>query len=171
MNVKKPSLTISLILPVFLSISLFISGCATQLAPKYDIALFQGMSNANTKVMELFAWLAPGSKASSFTRREPIYNATIGQIDALIIQAKARPVPSSTLVKKIDDYLRKRGMSVLIGTESPSASALETLSKMLVKMKGLDRTSGLKPKVVALFKNSAIISMDQALTYESFLNR
>ncbi len=167
MNVKKPSLTISLIF----SISLFISGCATQLAPKYDIALYQGISNANAKVMELFAWLASGSEAASFSKREAIYNATIGLIDALIIQAKARPMPDSTLVKKINSYLEQRGMSALSDAASPSATALETLSSTLVKMKELDKASGLKPKLVALFKNAAVISMDQALTYESFLNR
>jgi citrate synthase len=42
---------------------LSIVGCTTQLAPKYDEALFKGVTDTNVKIMELFASVSAGVSA------------------------------------------------------------------------------------------------------------
>ncbi|MES9903501.1 MAG: hypothetical protein ABW168_12610 [Sedimenticola sp.] len=152
-------------------LALFITGCATQLAPKYDAALFDGLTNTNVKIMELFASVAGGTENTTFQKREKSYNAVIGSIDALALQSRARPMPENSVIVKVNEYMVSRGMGPLTGDVAPSANSLEQISKQLVKMKEVDSSSGLNAPVVAIFKNAVIISMDQAVTYESFLDR
>jgi len=148
-----------------------LSGCATQLAPRYDAVLFESLIRVNPRIMELFASVAQGTTETSFEAREASYNSLIGIVDALALQSRARPVPQSDLSDKINEILRQRGMDPGDDGVPPSAHALDEVSKNLAKMKEIDRTSGLGPLAVAAFKNAVVISMDQAITYESFLNR
>ncbi len=171
MNVIKNRSFQTLSIRITLMISLFLTGCATQLAPKYDSALFQGITDVNKQVMALFAWADTKTESSTFAKREPLYNATIGAVDALVLQSKARPELDNALVKKMNAYLASKGMRPLTGKTLPSTHALELLSAQLVKMKQVDKAKGLNATMIALFKNASIIAMDQALTYESFLNR
>ncbi|MFT6254463.1 MAG: hypothetical protein ACJATV_000712, partial [Granulosicoccus sp.] len=85
----------------------------------------------------------------------------------------ARPLPKNAVIKKVNAYLSSRGLSAINSDENsaPSAYALQQVSNQLVKMKQVDCQSGLTKNVVALFKNAVTTSMDQAITYESFLNR
>ncbi len=157
---------------LFTFISFFsLASCMTQLAPNYDRALFSGLTDTNAKIMELFASVASGTESSTFDDREEIYNALIGRIDALAIQSRARPVPENKVTEKVNKYLESRGIGALTGGEAPSAAALDVVSKNLVRMKDQDKKHGLTPNVVAPFKNAIVISMDQAITYESFLDR
>jgi hypothetical protein len=149
----------------------FIVGCATKFAPKYDEALFEGVTDTNVKIMELFALVSAGTNSSTCSARQSSYNSVIGSIDALALQSKARPVPENSITEKVNQYLESRGIGSMTGDAAPSASALEEVSKNLTKMKEVDCKSGLTNGVVATFKNAVIISMDQAITYESFLNR
>ena len=154
-----------------LLIILILSACATQLAPRYDNALFDGITQTNTKIMELFAAISTGTDAASFTEREASYNAVIGSIDALSLQSKARPVPENSITEKVNEYLQSRGIGVLLDGEAPSAASLEEVSKNLVKMRDKDKADGLRTGAISAFKNAIIISLDQALTYEAFLQR
>ncbi len=155
---------------IFLA-ALFLASCVTQLAPQYDQALFDGITETNTQTMQLFASVSSGTKASTFNQREATYNNLIGTIDALAMQSRARPVPENKVTEKVNAYLESRGVSGLSDGEAPSAAALEEVSKNLSKMRDTDKASGLNPSVVAVFKNAVVISMDQALTYEAFLER
>jgi hypothetical protein len=148
-----------------------LTSCTVQLAPKYDAALFNGLTNANVKIMELFASVSSGTNNSTFSQRDKNYNAVIGLIDALALQSKARPIPENSITEKVNTYLESKGIAPMTDKGAPSANSLEEVSKNLSKMKEVDSKMGLKSNVVKVFKNAVIISMDQALTYESFLDR
>ena len=163
---------------IFLLVT-FLSACAVQLAPSYDKAVHEGIINANSKIMALFATVSLGTEANTFSQREAAYNETIGLVDALSIQAKARPVPDNKAIEKARMFLASRDADKAPTNdpateqikEIPSAAALEQISKQLLKMKSVDHSKGLTPKLVEIFKGAVVISMDQALTYESFLQR
>jgi hypothetical protein len=121
--------------------------------------------------MELFASISAGTSAETFSEREEKYNAIIGSIDALAMQSRARPVPENKISEKVNAYLDSRGVGALSDGEAPSASSLDEVSENLVKMRDKDKVDGLKPGAIAVFKNAIVISMDQALTYEAFLER
>jgi len=150
---------------------MFVAGCATQLAPKYDAALFAGVTATNVKIMELFASVSAGTDSSTCSEREKSYNSNIGSVEALALQSEARPIPENSITEKVNEYLESRGVGSMVGDAAPSARALENVSKQLTKMKEVDCKSGLTDGAVAIFKNAVIISMDQAITYESFLDR
>lgn len=136
---------------------LFIVGCVAQLAPKYDEALFKGVTDTNVKVMELFASVSAGTDSSTCSERERSYNSIIGSVDALALQSKARPMPESSITEKVNIYLESRGVGSMTGGAAPSASSLEEVSKNLTKMKEVDCKSGLTDGAVATFKNAVII--------------
>ena len=156
---------------LLLLLLLSLTGCATQLAPKYDATLFEGITNTNVKIMELFSVVSTGTDMATFSEREQAYNSAIGSVDALALQSKARPMPENYIIEKVNKYLISRGVKPMPEDVAPSANSLEEVSKQLTKMKEVDSKSGLKPGAVAPFKNAVIISMDQAITYESFLSR
>ena len=150
---------------------LLLAGCTVQLAPRHDAALYDGIVRVNTRIMEMFASVAEGTDAATFDTRAALYNELIGTVDALALQSRARPVPESALRDQVNDYLGSRGQKLLDDDEVPSAAALEQVSKQLAKMKQVDRERGLGAFAVAPFRNAVIVSMDQAITYESFLQR
>lgn len=155
---------------IFLAV-FFLTSCAIQLAPQYDQALFDGITETNTQTMQLFATVSSGTSADTFSQRETTYNNLIGTVDALAMQSLARPVPKNKVTEKVNAYLASRGVTGLEDGNAPSAAALQEVSENLAKMRDKDRSAGLAPNVVAAFKNAVVISMDQALTYEAFLER
>lgn len=157
---------------VFLMSWIFlVIGCATQLAPKYDEALFKGVTETNVEIMELFASVSAGTDSSTCDERKSSYNSVIGSVDALAIQSKARPIPENSITEKVNEHLKSKGVRSMTGDEAPSATVLEEISKNLTKMKETDCKSGLTDGAVEIFKNAVVTSMDQAITYESFLDR
>ena len=162
--------TISLRAFVLLLLSLA-SGCATQLAPQYDAALFKGVTDLNVELMSLFASVSAGTDSASCNERLPTYNALIGKAEALALQSEARPVPENSITERVNAHLDSRGIAPLDDGVAPSAHALRQVAKQVSKMRDVDCRAGLSPGLVAPFKNAVVISMDQAITYESFLNR
>ena len=150
---------------------LLIAGCTTQLAPNYDKALVAGLTSVNSEVMALFASVSAGTKPDSFPQREQKYNAVIGALDALAIQAAARPIPKSSATEAVNKALKNRGVAPLSDDEIPSATALRKISATVVKMRDTDKKQGVTAYEAQAFKNQATIYMDQALTYESYLER
>lgn len=155
----------------FILFIVILAGCASQLAPKYDAALFEGLADTNVNVMELFASVSNGSVTSDCRERGDHYNSVIGALDALIIQSRARPVPDNSVVDKVNTALISRGLPAVNIDDVPTAYSLEQAAKQVTKMRQLDCSAGLKPGAISVFKNAVIISMDQAITYESFLDR
>lgn len=132
---------------------ILLTACATTLAPIYDKAIVDGLVTSNTKLMEHFASTSSGITKDTFYKREKTYNSLIGSFDGLTIQAKSRPIPKND------------------GGNAPSATALEGVSKTIVKMRDTDKKQGVTAMEVAAFKDQIVIYLDQALTYESFLKR
>jgi hypothetical protein len=87
------------------------------------------------------------------------------------MQSEARPIPENSITEKVNEYLESREIASMTGDIAPSANSLKEVSNQLTRMKKQDCKFGLTEPVVATFKNAVIISMDQAITYESFLSR
>jgi hypothetical protein len=155
----------------FLGVLVLVSGCLAQLAPQYDRALFDGITRTNQNLMQFFASVAEGAAPAEFPTREASYNRLIGAVESLALQSRARPMPKNDSIDKVNRYLDERGIAPVDNSEAPSADALDQIATQLTKMKSVDRENGLRPGAVALFKNAVVISMDQAMTYESFLDR
>lgn len=152
-------------------IAVFLTACTATLAPNYDKAIVDGLVSANQKSMEIFASTSSGTSNGDYDKREKQYNSLIGSIDALAIQAKARPVPKNNVTEKVNKYLHSRGIEALEGEDAPSATALEKISETITKMRDTDKKQGLTAFEVKAFKGQTVIYLDQALTYESFLER
>lgn len=158
-------------LALSLAVLLFLTACATTLAPNYDKAIVNGLVSTNTKLMEHFASTSSGTTKETFEKREKTYNNLIGSLDALTIQAKARPIPKNKITKKVNEYLTKRGVQILESEDTPSATALEKISETIVKMRDTDKKQGVTPFEISAFKGQVVIYLDQAITYESFIER
>lgn len=158
-------------LAMLLLFVLLLVGCATQLAPNYDKAIVDGLTSTNIKLMEHCASVSSGTKKDTYSEREETYNSLIGNLDALAIQIKARPMPDNKIIAKFNEYLENKGVDILGVEEAPSATALENISKQIVMMRDTDKKQGITAIEAKLFKGNVVIYMDQALTYESFLKR
>ncbi|PID27338.1 MAG: hypothetical protein CR982_06200 [Candidatus Cloacimonadota bacterium] len=152
-------------------ITIFLTGCATTMAPNYNRVIVEGLISINKKTMELFASTSLGTNSATYYGRSKTYNTIIGNIDALIIQLKARPKPRNKIIGKVNKYLQSRGVNLLEDEVTPSATALEKVSETITKMRDTDKKQGLTSFEVKLFKGQTIIYLDQALTYEAFLER
>lgn len=153
------------------SILFLVVACATVLAPNYDKAIDDGLSSSNQKMMELFASTSAGTKKATFGERRDSYNNIIGVLDALAIQARSRPTPNNEITKKVNEALEKRGIDILENEDAPSATAIDKISASIVKMRDTDEKQGLTSIEVKAFKGSVTIYLDQAITYESHLER
>ena len=146
-------------------------GCATTLAPQYDKALVDGLTSSNTATMEFLASVSGGTQKTTFDQRKEKYSNIIGRFDALAIQAGARPMPRNKVVEAIGGLLSKKGIPVPDDTVAPSASAMTKISGTFAKMRDTDEKQGVTAIEVQAFKNQVSIYLDQAFTYESFLER
>lgn len=145
--------------------------CTTQLAPLYDKVILDGITLANREAMTLFASAANGLEKESYGARAERYNQLIGSLDALEIQARARPVPKTKNIAAVNGWLEKRGLPAVTDDEIPSATAIGKISTSLKKMRDTDHKQGVSATEVQAFRNQVAIYMDQAITYESFLER
>lgn len=155
---------------MFIGLFMALIGCATQLAPFYDKALVDGLTSVNVDTMGLLASAAGGTTKDTFDKREAQYNRVIGSLDALALQAAARPVPSNNVpeaVKKIVGARNTSGPSQVVS----STTALEEIAKTITKMRDTDKKLGVTGLEVQAFKGQTLIYMDQALTYEAALER
>lgn len=150
---------------------LLLSACTTSLAPSYDKAIADGLVAASQQLMTHFAATSAGTTADNFAQRDATYSSLIGNLDALTLQAKSRPAPSSSVGDKVNEYLTRRGITTSDTGDVPSAAALEQISITLTKMRDVDKKQGVTAIEVAAFKGQVVIYLDQALTYENFLER
>jgi hypothetical protein len=156
-----------------LTLCVSLLGCATQLAPAYDQAIVDGLRTSSAAAMTLLASVSGGTKPGTFATREDSYSAVIGQLDALGLFARVRPMPDNQATKAIDALLAKRGAPALSGDGStpPSADAIAKIAQVFTKMRDTDRRQGLTAFEVGAFRGMVQIYFDQAITYESFLQR
>ncbi|NUT76828.1 hypothetical protein HNO86_17445 [Pseudomonas sp. C1C7] len=142
---------------------LAVEACTTQLAPLYDQALVEGLTSVNAKTMELMASAVGGTTKETFANRENQYNHVIGCLDALALQAAARPAPTNSLATTSSTS----GESQI----TTSSTALKEISKTVSRMREVDKKQGVTGVEVQAFKGQVLTYMDQALTYESALER
>lgn len=150
--------------------TLALSACKTTLAPAYDQAIVDKVTQSTDATLRFFASVSSGVEADGFPVRLPIYNELIGNFEALELQARARPVPDNVALDKINEILQTKGSGGVSG-DYPSAFAFGKIAETFQKMKETDAETGLRPLVVQAFKGQVLIFLDQALTYESFLKR
>ncbi len=163
------SIQIRFSLFTFLGIVLLM-GCQATLAPAYDQAIVEKVTESSELAMRFFAELDGGTDSESFFVRQSTYDKLIGAFESLKLQAKARPVPNNMAMDKINASLQARGSSAITG-DYPSAFAFEQIAETFKKMKQTDRDNGIKPLALQAFKGQVEIFLDQAITYESFLKR
>jgi hypothetical protein len=111
-----------------LGLALLLAGCAAQLAPIYDQALVSGLTSTNADTLELMAAAADGTTKESFPSREPQYNKIIGKLDALALQAAARPVPRNNVPKAVKEIVGSRNTPGSPNQIIPSSTALQEIS-------------------------------------------
>ncbi|WP_444923023.1 hypothetical protein ACJJH9_12930 [Microbulbifer sp. DLAB2-AF] len=155
---------------LYIVLALAISSCS-QLAPRYDAELYSDLTEVNAELMQFFSSVSHGTDKDSYAKRDQNYHALIGRIDALAMQSNTRPMPNKDTLKKINNYFSSTGADIVFNEQPPSVNSLKKISSSLNRMRKEDEDKGLRSTIVALFKNEVVISMDQALTYESFLNR
>ncbi|MFA0813876.1 hypothetical protein [Microbulbifer epialgicus] len=154
----------------FIFLAILVTSC-TQLAPRYDAELYADLTEVNAELMQFFSSVSHGTSKDSYKERSQSYHSLIGKVDALAMQSNTRPIPNKKTLKKINNYLGSADRNLIFEEQPPSVASLQKISSSLNKMREEDEDKGLRSGAVALFKNEVIISMDQALTYESFLNR
>jgi hypothetical protein len=163
-------------LVLFLGACLFDAGCAVSLAPKFDQNIVDNLSVTSTEIFQLLAEVSAGTAKTDYDKRDAKYNHVIGKLEALALQINARPVPKNKIVSKIigkaNDRLKQRGVSTLIssGDTAPSATAIKNVLANIRKMKDTDKLQGVTAFEVQAFKGNIELFLDQALTYERFLN-
>lgn len=156
---------------VFLFFVLSITGCAVQLAPTYNKDIVTGITVANKDVLEFLSSVDAGTTQSTFANRKDKYDKLIGAFESISTQIKARPIPSNKVKDKVNELLSKRGVQKLVDADYPSQIAIEEIVKNLKKMKDKDGNSDIGKTAIDVFKSAINISVDQALTYENFLER
>ena len=153
------------------AILLLFSACVTTLAPDYDQDIVDGLRSTNQKLMEFFASASPGTSQATAGDRVGSYNQMIGTLDALAIQARARPVLQHDVTAKVNEVLEKRGIDILDSDSAPSAVAMERISETMAKMRDVDKKQGVTAFEVRAFRGQVVIYLDQAITYETYLQR
>ncbi|WP_310992772.1 hypothetical protein [Aequorivita marina] len=154
----------------FLLVFLAVSSCQVTLAPAYDQAIFDGVTENSELAMQFFANVEGGTDNESFFRREPTYNKLIGAFESLKIQARSRPIPDNKAIARVNKMLRAKGDEA-IDDSYPSAFAFERIAATFRQMKEFDEEDAMNPEVIATLKGQVEIYLDQAITYESFLKR
>ncbi len=156
-----------------LAMCIALAGCALQLAPAYNKMVVDELNAVSTDAMILFASTSNGTDKNSFSSREDKYNSLIGRLDALGLQAGARPMPKNKVTDAINRALDKRGSTAMSDDDNtpPSAYAIKKVSETLSKMRDTDRSQGVTAYEALAFKGQASIYLDQAITYENFLQR
>jgi hypothetical protein len=152
---------------------LSITGCAIQLAPSFDKNVVEGLNLANTEVMTLMASTSEGTDKNTFSSRKEKYNTLIGKADALALSAGARPMPKNKITDAINKLLEKRGGKPIDDDDATPASAqsIRRVAETLTKMRDTDKKQGITTHEAHAFKKQLAIYLDQAITYENFLQR
>lgn len=156
-------------LPILLTF-LVLSACQATLAPAYDQAIVQKVTESSDLAMRFFAEVEGGTQTTDYPVRENTYNTLIGAFESLKIQTRARPMPDNKALEKINGMLQTKG-SEGISDPYPSAFAFERIAETFRKMKKYDKEGDVNADVITSLKARVEIYLDQAMTYESFLKR
>jgi len=152
-----------------------LSGCATQLAPAYDASIAAELSTANSDIQALFVSVGDGVDGSTFATRKPAYDHVIAELQATLIEIRARPIPNPQALEAADNALQKAHIGTLTidpdFSDYPSAGSIKDLAGVIKQMETTDAQSRLQREAVPGLEQPAIILLTQAITYENFLKR
>ena len=151
-----------------------LAACTIQLAPSYDQALVEGLDEANTAALTLFAALETGSPQSEFGEYEARYAELIGKFDALRQRALTRQIPPLaerlTRLSIVRDLCSSESDPSACVNTSPAS--LEQVLTLIRRMRDTHkRPGGLAPDIVQTFRDSYNVAIAQALTVENALKR
>lgn len=154
-------------------ILLMVVSCSANLAPPFDKKVADGLDAVNIEIMTLFATTSQGTNKDTFPSREEKYNSVIGKLDALALSAGARPIPKNSVTQAINHLLDERQGKPLAdqGSTPPDAYSINKISETITEMRETDRKQGVTSYEAQAFKRQASIYLDQAITYENFLQR
>ncbi len=164
------SLSKTIFLPIFSLIALSFSQCTTSLAPQFNELIFSELSSSSEEILVFFASIEKGTESKDFDDREETYHELIGKFEALELETRARPIPGNGVLTRVNKALEIRGSTSISG-DYPSAHAMGKIAETLQMMKNTDEQNDMGNIAVKTFKNQILIYLDQALTYENFLNR
>lgn len=159
-----------LLLSSYLFILITLFGCQATLAPAYDQAIVDGVTENTELALRFFASVEGGTVTEEYKLRENTYNVLIGSFESLKIQSRARPMPDNEAVNRINEMLRDTGREA-IHENYPSAFAFGRIAETFRKMKEFDSEGPMNVEVIESLKGQVEIYLEQAITYESFLKR
>ena len=153
---------------------LALAGCGVRLAPNYDRDIIDGLARANEDALTLFASVANGAPPGTYSRRVDAYNALQGKLESVGAMVKARGTPQAPAT----------GIALLgvVGVQNAQQQAdqvmqpstgpnIEAMIRIVNLMRNDDSKNRLSALSVMTLKNNFSAEMNQALTYEKFLNR
>jgi hypothetical protein len=149
---------------------LALSACTIQLVPSYDQALVEGLDEANTEALTLFAAVEGGSPKEKFPEFEDEYAETIGKFDSLQQRAANRQVPPlATRLAKVNfvrDFCPNATSCV-----NASPASLSRVLKVLRDLRDEHRSMGLQADTISPYRRDYVTAIGQALTVENALKR
>lgn len=153
--------------------ALLLAACTVQLVPGYDQSLVDGLDEANTTALTLFAAVESGSPQAEFGDYEERYAELIGKFDALRQRASARQIPPLagriSRMRMVADFCNAQDNPTSCLNVSPSS--LEQVLLLLRRMRDSHRNSGLAADTVNNFRDGYNVAIGQALTIENALKR
>lgn len=153
-------------------VSFILAGCATQLAPTYDSQVVVGLNDLNKQSLVYFEEMSGDVSSIPYKDVEDSYNELIGATESLITQSDARPTPDNKAVKKINEMLAKKDQAIWDpNNKLPSTEALRTIAEDYRLLKDMHKDGSINDIKFSLRKNSIVLSLDQAITFEYALER
>lgn len=152
-----------------------LTACTIQLVPDYDQVLVQGLDQANTEALALFAAVEVETAlpASKFSENEARYATLIGRFEALKQRAENRLVPplGSRLVgiRVVRDVCNAEGNGG--GCLNVSPASLARVLEVIRAMRDMHRETGLSPARIGFFRRDYDTAISQAITVENALRR
>ena len=151
-----------------------VAACTTRLAPAYDQTIVDGLASVNQDTQTLFASIGSEATKESFPSRKDSYDHIVGSLNALVIQAKARPSPDVSLTD-VNAALAHAGIPAIADDPKfanvPSARSMSDAAETVQEMEAADASKGLHGNEIEAFENQTNVYLSQAIAYESFLKR
>lgn len=148
-----------------------LAACTIQLVPPYDQALVDGLDQANTQALALFAAVEKGSPAARFGDYEQRYAEVIGRFEALQERALRRPTPP--LAGRL---ARLPALRPICGNDpatclNTSPTVLATVLTQFRQMRDTHQSRGLAPDIVTNFRDGYNTAIANAMAVENALKR
>ena len=150
-----------------------LAACTVQLAPSYDPVLANGLNEAHTEALTLFAAVEEGSPASKFSDFEMRYAGLIGRFETLRQRASMRDIPPLarriSRLSIVQDFCNSQSDPTSCVNASPSS--MGRVLEVVRQMRNTHRSRGLAVDTVTLFRTDYSTAIEQALTVENALQR